>query len=111
MRSAPALRSIAGQMLVLLVAVVLLLVAAGAAALVWQARHTSEEKVRERALAVAETFAQSPEPLAALRPSDPSASLQPRAEGVRHRTGVGFVVATSPTGLYAFGGDRNRSNH
>jgi sensor histidine kinase regulating citrate/malate metabolism len=98
-RAALSLRSIAGQMFVLLVAAVTLLVAVVVAALVLQAQHDSEEEARERALAVAETFAHSPGMLAALSSADPTTSLQPRAEEARRRTGVAYIVATNPEGI------------
>ncbi|QIY53504.1 SpoIIE family protein phosphatase [Streptomyces sp. RPA4-5] len=99
LRSALGLRSVAGQMFALLTAVVLLLVAAGMAALLLQARHDSEAKVRERALAVAETLARSPSTLEGLQSADPTASLQPRTEDLRRRTNLAFIVVMSPTGV------------
>nr|WTB35103.1 SpoIIE family protein phosphatase [Streptomyces sp. NBC_00830] len=86
-------------MFVLVVALVLLLVAAAAAGLVWQAQRAHEDKARERAVAIAETFAQSPETVAALHSSHPTASLQPRVENLTHRTGVTYVVVSSLKGI------------
>ncbi|HEU4898031.1 MAG TPA: hypothetical protein VFX88_10795, partial [Actinomycetota bacterium] len=66
-------RSLANQMLLLQVAVVALAVAA-AAGLAWlDARRDSVESARQRTLGVAETFAHSPDVLAALHAKDPAA--------------------------------------
>jgi two-component system, CitB family, sensor kinase len=92
-------RSLANQMLLLQVAVVALAVAA-AAGLAWlDARRDSVESARQRTLGVAETFAHSPDVLAALHAKDPAAHLQPMAESVRRATGVDFVVVMRPDGV------------
>jgi len=92
-------RSLANQMLLLQVAVVALAVAA-AAGLAWlDARRDSVESARQRTLGVAETFAHSPDVLAALHAKDPAAHLQPMAESVRRATGVDFVVVMNPDGV------------
>jgi two-component system, CitB family, sensor kinase len=92
-------RSLANQMLLLQVAVVALAVAA-AAGLAWlDARRDSVESARQRTLGVAETFAHSPDVLAALHAKDPAARLQPMAESVRRATGVDFVVVMNPDGV------------
>jgi two-component system, CitB family, sensor kinase len=92
-------RSLANQMLLLQVAVVALAVAA-AAGLAWlDARRDSVESARQRTLGVAETFAHSPDVLAALHAKDPAAHLQPMAESVRRATGVDFVVVMNPDGM------------
>ncbi|MDF2744969.1 MAG: signal transduction histidine kinase regulating citrate/malate metabolism [Actinomycetia bacterium] len=102
-RSWLARRSLANQMLLLQVAVVALAIA-GAAALAWlDARRDSVESARQRTLGVAETFAHTPDVLAALRAEDPAARLQPMAEAVRRATGVDFVVVMRP--------DRVRYSH
>ncbi|WP_455354129.1 SpoIIE family protein phosphatase [Streptomyces sp. SYSU K217416] len=92
-------RTVAGQMFVLVLAIVLLLVSTAAIALVLQDRRDAVERVRERAVAIATTFAESPETVAALRSPNPTAILQPRAESVRQRTGVRFVVVLSTAGI------------
>ena len=102
-RSWLARRSLASQMLLLQVAVVALAVAAGAALAWLDARRDSAESARQRVLGVAETFAHSPDVVAALRSRDPAARLQPLAESVRRATGVDFVVVMSP--------DRVRYSH
>ena len=81
------------------VVIVLLLVVAGAVALVLQVRHDSTVEARNRSLSVAETFANSPGILQALRSPDPTAVLQPRAEAVRRATDVDFVVVTNDEGV------------
>ncbi|MEG3627726.1 SpoIIE family protein phosphatase [Streptomyces poriticola] len=99
LRSALTGRSVAGQVFVLQVVVVLLLVAAAVVALVLQGRHDSTVEARNRSLAVAETFANSPGILAALRSPDPTAVLQPRAEAAREATGVDFIVVMNTDGV------------
>ncbi|MFK4105101.1 ATP-binding protein [Streptomyces sp. NPDC019531] len=93
------MHSVAAQMLVLVAALVLLLVAAAATALVWQARRDNEDKALVRVMAIAETFAQSPETVAALRSTDPTASLQPLVEDLAPRTGVTYIIVSSLTGI------------
>ncbi|MBZ6136146.1 SpoIIE family protein phosphatase/ATP-binding protein [Streptomyces olivaceus] len=92
-------RSVAGQVFVMNVVIVLLLVVAAAVALVLQVRHDSTVEARNRSVAVAATFADSPGIVEALRGSDPSAALQPRAEAAREATGVDFVVVTDTRGV------------
>ncbi|MET9351952.1 SpoIIE family protein phosphatase [Streptomyces sp. NPDC006617] len=99
LRSALSGRSVAGQVFVMNVVIVLLLVVAGAVALVLQVRHDSTVEARNRSVSVAETFANSPGILQALRSPDPTAVLQPRAEAVRKATHVDFVVVTNPEGI------------
>jgi two-component system CitB family sensor kinase len=94
-RSWLARRSLASQMLLLQVAVVALAIAAGAALAWLDARRDSAESARQRVLGVAETFAHSPDVVAALRSRDPAVRLQPLAESVRQATGVDFVVVMS----------------
>ncbi|CAM5727979.1 SpoIIE family protein phosphatase/ATP-binding protein [Streptomyces violaceorubidus] len=98
MRSALSGRSVAGQVFVMNVVIVLLLVVAAAVALVLQVRHDSTVEARNRSVSVAETFANSPGILQALRSPDPTAVLQPRAEAVRKATDVDFVVVTNTRG-------------
>jgi sensor histidine kinase regulating citrate/malate metabolism len=82
-RSWLARRSLANQMLLLQIAVVALAVAA-ATGLAWlDARRDSVESARQRTLGVAETFAHSPDVLAALHARNPPTILQPMAESVR----------------------------
>jgi serine phosphatase RsbU (regulator of sigma subunit)/PAS domain-containing protein/anti-sigma regulatory factor (Ser/Thr protein kinase) len=92
-------RSVAGQVFFLQVVVVLLLVAAAVVALVLQARHDSTTEARNRSVAVAESFANAPGTVEALRGSDPSAVLQPRAEAAREATGVDFIVVMNTEGI------------
>ncbi|WP_370665867.1 SpoIIE family protein phosphatase [Streptomyces sp. IBSBF 2507] len=99
LRSALSGRSVAGQVFVMNVVIVLLLVVAAAVALVLQVRRDSTVEARNRSVSVAETFANSPGILQALRSPDPTAVLQPRAEAVRKATDVDFVVVTNAEGV------------
>jgi two-component system, CitB family, sensor kinase len=98
-RSWLARRSLASQMLLLQVAVVSLAIAAGAAVAWLDARRDSAASARQHVLGVAETFARSPDVLAAVGGSDPARELQPLAESVRRATGVDFVVVMSREGV------------
>ncbi|MEV8038389.1 SpoIIE family protein phosphatase [Streptomyces sp. NPDC086182] len=92
LRSALSGRSVAGQVFVLQVVIVLLLVVAAAVALVLQVRHDSTQEARNRSLAVAETFANTPGTRAALSAPHPTALLQPSAEAARKASKVDFIV-------------------
>ncbi|WP_371502198.1 SpoIIE family protein phosphatase [Kitasatospora sp. NBC_00374] len=85
-------RSVAGQVFVLQVVIVLLLVLAVGVETVLQARHDTATEARNRSLAVAETYANSPGIVAALKSPDPTAILQPSAEAARMKAGVDFIV-------------------
>ncbi|MFI1836757.1 SpoIIE family protein phosphatase [Streptomyces olivaceoviridis] len=99
LRAAVTGRSVAGQVFVLQVVIVLLLVVSAAVAQVLQVRHDSDTEAANRSLAVAETFANAPGTAAALRSSDPTAVLQPRAEAARKATGVDFIVVMNTDGI------------
>ncbi|MDN3244213.1 SpoIIE family protein phosphatase [Streptomyces mutabilis] len=99
LRSALSGRSVAGQVFAMNVFIVLLLVVAAAVALVLQVRHDSEVEARNRSVAVAATFADSPGIREALRSPDPTAVLQPRAEAARRATGVDFIVVMNTDGI------------
>ncbi|RNF82717.1 SpoIIE family protein phosphatase [Streptomyces botrytidirepellens] len=92
-------RSVAGQVFVLQLIIVLLLGAAATAALVLQVRHDATDEARSRSIAVAESFAKSPGMVQALHSRDPTAVLQPKAEAVRKKTGLDFVVVTNDKGI------------
>ncbi|WP_426567637.1 SpoIIE family protein phosphatase [Streptomyces canus] len=92
-------RSLAAQVFVLQVVIVLLLVVAAVVALVLQVRHDTTQEARNRSLAVAETFANSPGIVAALRSPDPTALLQPKAEAAREAAEVDFIVVMNTDGI------------
>ncbi|MGW7363490.1 histidine kinase, partial [Streptomyces sp. NPDC054841] len=92
-------RSVAGQVFVLQVAVVVLLVLGAILALVLQTRHDSDREARNRSVAVAETFAQSPGLLDVLKSPDPSKVLQPITEETRRAAGVDFIVVMDTKGI------------
>ncbi|GED83235.1 hypothetical protein [Streptomyces sp. 6-11-2] len=56
-------------------------------------------EARERSLTGAETFANAPGTLAAIKSADPTASLQPRAEAARKTSRVDYIVVFSPAGI------------
>ncbi|PKW11715.1 integral membrane sensor protein [Streptomyces sp. 1222.5] len=99
LRAAVTGRSVAGQVFVLQAVIVLLLVVAAVVAQVLQVRHDSDVEAANRSLAVAETFANAPGTVAALRSPDPTALLQPKAEATREATGVDFVVVMDTDGI------------
>ncbi|MEU9984538.1 SpoIIE family protein phosphatase [Streptomyces sp. NPDC050856] len=92
-------RSVAGQVFVLQAALVVLLVLGAVLALLLQSRSDSDREARNRSVAVAETFAQSPGIHDALTSPDPSQVLQPLTETARRRAGVDFIVVMDTTGL------------
>ncbi|MGW2423846.1 SpoIIE family protein phosphatase [Streptomyces sp. NPDC001709] len=99
LRAAVTGRSVAGQVFVLQVVIVLLLVVSAVVAQVLQVRRDSDLEAQNRSLAVAETFANAPGTVAALRAADPTALLQPRAEAARKATGVDFIVVMNTDGI------------
>ncbi|GAA1950454.1 SpoIIE family protein phosphatase [Kitasatospora viridis] len=92
-------RSLAGQVFALQVLVVVLLVLAAVLALVLESQRASNTEVRNRSIAVAESFANGPGTAAALRAPDPTAVLEPRAEAARIGAGVDFIVVINPQGI------------
>ncbi|MBK3631782.1 SpoIIE family protein phosphatase [Streptomyces asoensis] len=92
-------RSVAGQVFLLQLVVVLLLIATAVVVLVIQDRNRAIQEARDRSLVAAESFANAPGTAAAMKSDDPTALLQPRAEAVRKKTGVDYVVALSPYGF------------
>lgn len=78
------------------VVLVLALIALGMAFL--DARQRIRNQATAEATAVAKVVAHMPEVASALTTSDPTALLQPLAEGVRADTGVDFIVVMTPQG-------------
>ncbi|MFD7304817.1 SpoIIE family protein phosphatase [Streptomyces pharetrae] len=98
--SAPlSVRTLATQVFLLQVLIMLVLVAVAAAALVVQGRYEAEQGAEHRSLAAAEAFAHAPGTAAALRSRDPTAQLQPAAEGARRGSGVDFITVLDPQGV------------
>ncbi|MFB8242566.1 SpoIIE family protein phosphatase [Kitasatospora purpeofusca] len=92
-------RSVAGQVFALQVVVVLLLVVAAVVALVVQSRNDAQQEATTRSVAVAQTYANSPGIVEALRSPDPSAVLQPSAQAARINAGVDFIVVLNNDGI------------
>ncbi|OIJ68978.1 histidine kinase [Streptomyces mangrovisoli] len=86
-------------MFVLQVVIVLLLVVSAVVAQFLQARHDTNQEARNRSMAVAQTFANSPGIVAALRSPDPTAILQPSAEAARKKAKVDFIVVLNTDGI------------
>lgn len=84
--------SVARRVLVLQVGSVLLLVLIGILMASYDARRDSRSRATERAVAVAQTVADSPTVAQALAGEDPTALLQPWTEEVRRDTDTDFVV-------------------
>lgn len=76
-----------------------LLVVAAVAAVVLQTARDAVQRGRRESVVAAQSFASAPGTAEALRSRDPTAVLQPRAEEVRKRTGVDFVVAMNTQGI------------
>src|SRR5258708_5114440 len=75
--------SLATQFLLLQVVIVGLVVVVGTALAVLYAQRDGQSGARQRVLDISQTFARSPDVVAALQSPNPSAELQPRAESVR----------------------------
>jgi two-component system, CitB family, sensor kinase len=84
--------SVARQILVLQVLVVLVLVIAALSLAAYDARRNARASATDRAVAVAQSVADSPTVVGAIDDTDPAATLQPFAERVRRDTDVDFVV-------------------
>nr|WP_225839974.1 SpoIIE family protein phosphatase/ATP-binding protein [Streptomyces sp. NK08204] len=93
------MRSLAGQVFLLQLLVVVLLVAAALVALVVQARRDIMTDARTRTLTAAQTFANSPGIVAALRSAHPTAVLQPHAEAARKAAGVDAIIVYGLNGI------------
>jgi serine phosphatase RsbU (regulator of sigma subunit)/PAS domain-containing protein/anti-sigma regulatory factor (Ser/Thr protein kinase) len=92
-------RSVAGQVFVLQIVIVVLLIGSAVGELVGQARHDTATEARNRSVAVAEAFADSPGVADALKSPNPTKILQPKAEQARKDAGVDFVVVTDMHGI------------
>ncbi len=92
-------RSVVGQMFILLVGLVLLLVAAAVVPLVLHTRHSEKDGAARRSYVAAESFANAPGTAEALGSADPTAALQQRAEAIRNRTDIDFVVVMNRDGI------------
>ncbi|MFF7416477.1 SpoIIE family protein phosphatase [Streptomyces smyrnaeus] len=93
------LRTAAGQVFVLQLVLVAVLAVAAVTALLLQAQGASLQEARDRSLVGAQTFARAPGTLSAMKSSDPSARLQPRAEDARKASGVAYIIAFDPDGI------------
>ncbi|AWZ08128.1 MULTISPECIES: SpoIIE family protein phosphatase [unclassified Streptomyces] len=92
-------RSVAGQVFALQAVIVLVLITAATTALFFQARYDGRRDARNRSLAAAEAFAHAPGLPASLRSADPTAELQPLAEGARRASGVDFIAVMTTDGV------------
>ncbi|MEV6835809.1 SpoIIE family protein phosphatase [Streptomyces sp. NPDC051133] len=92
-------RSAAGQVFLVQVVIVVLLVAAAVAAMVLQTANNALQQGRRESVVAAQSFANAPGTAEALRSPDPTAVLQPKAEAVRKRAGIDFVVVTDTKGI------------
>ncbi|MGW3954892.1 SpoIIE family protein phosphatase [Streptomyces sp. NPDC004752] len=99
LRSLLSVRSLAGQMFLLVLAVVMVLVTAALVLLVVQARHESMSEAQRRTLVAAQMFANSPGVQTALGTTDPTAALQPRAEAARTAADVDALIVYGLDGI------------
>lgn len=92
-------RSLAGQLFAVQIVLVAAVVA-GCAAFAWISdRAEAERAARRQVTATATAVAASPAVAEAAGTKDPSRTLQPYAERVRHDTDVDFVTIMSPGGI------------
>ncbi|MFJ9806920.1 ATP-binding protein [Streptomyces sp. NPDC101158] len=97
----PRPRSLAGQLFAMQVVLVAAVVAGCAVFAYVTDRAQAEETARRQSTATATAVAESPAVVAAARSAgtvDPTAALQPYAEGLRQHAGVTFVVIMAPDG-------------
>jgi two-component system, CitB family, sensor kinase len=95
----PRHRSLAGQLFAMQ-AVLVAAVVLGCAVFAWlHDRDEAREAATKRASAVALSVADAPSVRRAIRTDDPTATLQPYAEKVRHDTGVTFITIMNPHGI------------
>lgn len=62
-------------------------------------RAQADDTARKEVVATAHAMADSPSVQTAIRTSDPTATLQPYAERVRHDTGLDFITIMNPKGI------------
>ncbi|MER7110572.1 SpoIIE family protein phosphatase [Streptomyces sp. NPDC000229] len=99
-------RTVAGQVLVLQILVAVLLIAAAVTGLAFQARYDSEQDAQNRSLAAAESFADAPGTVAALKAPDPTAALQTSVEKAKDGSGLDFIAVMTPDGTRVADNDR-----
>lgn len=93
------MHSVIGQMFLLQMITILLLAVYASIALVLWTQNKDTRTATKQSLAVAEGFAQSPGIAAALKSSDPTAVLQPRAQAAMRGSGVDFLGVLGPNGV------------
>lgn len=98
-RRFPRPRSLAGQLFAMQVVLVAAVVAGCVVFAYVTDRAQADETARRQVLSTARAVADSPSVREAIRASDPTASLQPYAEHVRHDTGVDFITIMNPSGI------------
>ncbi|MFF8289405.1 SpoIIE family protein phosphatase [Streptomyces sp. NPDC016309] len=107
MRSLLGVRSVAGQVLLLQVLVAVLLITAAVVGLAFQARYDGEQDAQNRSLATAESFADAPGTIDALRSADPTAALQAAVVRARNGSGVDFISVMRPDGTRVADNERS----
>jgi two-component system CitB family sensor kinase len=91
--------SLATQILAFQLGIILAAVALGAAASVWWAQGQLDKRYEAKALSIAQSVASMSSVRDALHDANPSKTLQPLAEGLRHASGASFVVITDGKGI------------
>lgn len=95
----PRPRSLAGQLFAMQAVLVAVVVLGCAVFAFLHDRDEARDAARHRGRAVALSVADSPSVRRAIRTDDPTATLQPYAEKVRHDTGVTFITIMDPHGV------------
>lgn len=98
-RSLASLRSIVGQMFLLQLVVVLLIAVGAGLLLVYTIQHEKSENASQRALAVAEGFANAPGVATAMTSPGASEVLQPQARAAMQGADVDFVTVVDRQGI------------
>ncbi|MFJ1744938.1 ATP-binding protein [Streptomyces sp. NPDC088116] len=95
----PRPRSLAGQLFAMQVVLVAAVVAGCAVFAYITGRAQADDTARKEVVATAHAMADSPSVQTAIRTSDPTTTLQPYAERVRHDTGLDFITIMNPKGI------------
>lgn len=91
--------SLASRILAFQLGIILGALILGAVATLAVERYRLDDQYERKALGVAQSVADMPSVREALRDSDPSRTLQPLAQGMRHVSGASFIVIAGANGI------------
>jgi two-component system CitB family sensor kinase len=94
----PAL-TLVSEILLLQLGIIVVALAVGIGASLWMERQRVDDEYGQRALAIADSVAATPEVQRALTGSGPTAATQTLAESIRHASGATFIVVMDRRGV------------